>query len=68
MRKQMKIYIALAKWDYDYNGTEIIGVFDSAEKAQECCDTHKYPDGILRGDRREFEEFELNKITPYKFG
>lgn len=54
----MAIYVAIAYFDYD--GSDIIGVYDSYSAAQEACDNHKYMDGSLRGDGRCVEEFELN--------
>jgi hypothetical protein len=55
----MKLYVALAIFDYE--GSDIIGVFDSEEVAQQACDNHRYKDGSFRGDSREVEEYELNE-------
>ena len=55
----MTLFIAIA--NFEYEGSDVIGVFDTAEKAQEACDNHKYTDGSVRGDDRDVIEFELNK-------
>ena len=55
----MKLYVAVAIFDYE--GSSIIGVFDSEEDAQQACDNRRYKDGTLQGDSREIEEYELNK-------
>ena len=48
----MKIYVAI--YGYDRGGDEIIGVFDSEEKAQAACDNFNY------GDFKEVKQYELN--------
>ena len=58
----MKLYVA--ECNFDYEGFDIIGVFDTKEKAEAACENHKYKDGEKRGDGRAVEEFELNVSIP----
>lgn len=60
----MRLFLAIA--NFDYEGSDVIGVFDTEEKAQYACDNHKYKDGSLRGDSREVIEIELNKAIEIK--
>ena len=57
----MKIFVAIVGWDYE--GDDVIGVFDTQELAQAACDRHKYKEGDWRGDTREVVEYELNEDT-----
>ena len=60
----MILYVAFVYFDYE--GSEVIGIFDSRNAAQEACNNHKYRDGNLRGDSRQVEEYELNKARELK--
>jgi len=51
----MKIYVAT--YGYDREGDEIIGVFDSEERAQAACDSFNY------GDIKKVKEYELNAVV-----
>ncbi|HET8687260.1 MAG TPA: hypothetical protein VFM18_11450 [Methanosarcina sp.] len=55
----MKLFVAIVSWSYE--GYDIIGIFDTREKAQAACDRHKYSDGTWRGDERLVNEYELNE-------
>ncbi len=48
------LYVAKCGWDYE--GFEIIGIFDSHEAAQSACDMYK----PYKGDYTEVAEFILN--------
>ena len=56
---KMKLYLAILSWDYE--GSEVIGVFDTKEAAQSACGRHKDVD--WRGNTREVVEMELNEDT-----
>jgi hypothetical protein len=57
----MKLFLAIVSWDYE--GSEVIGVFDTKDAAQAACNRHKYKEGVWRGDCREVVECELNQDT-----
>lgn len=58
----MKLYVA--KCEFDYEGFDIIGIFDSEDKAEAACKAHTYKDGTTRGDSKSVEVFELNEAIP----
>ena len=55
--ESMKLYVAIAGWDYE--GYDIIGVFDSKEKAQVGIDLVKLEGRYV--DYYDILEYELNK-------
>ena len=57
----MRIYAAIASWELE--GSELIGVFDSPEKAQAACDGFRYENGDPRGDFRDVVEYQLNEVA-----
>ena len=54
----MNVYIAERK--YDYEGFEIIGVFQSNEDAEKACKEDVDGQGNQRGDDYGIEKFELS--------
>ena len=63
----MKLFVAVANFDYECS--EVIGVFNIYEKAQTACRDYKEDDGIMRGDDRDITEFRLNRfVAPVKKG
>lgn len=57
----VKVYVA--EREYDYEGSIILGVFSTREKAQEICDNDKFDDGSQRGDFHDVKEFEIDAIN-----
>ena len=53
--KEMKVYV-VERW-YKYEGSTILGVFSTKEKAQKACDNDIHKDGIKKGDSYGTAEF-----------
>lgn len=54
----MKVFIA--QREYDYEGFVVIGVFDSIEEAEKCCEVDKVNNESF-GDSWSVDVFDLNE-------
>lgn len=54
----MKLFVAYA--DFNYEGQDVIGIYDSEQAAKDAADNHRYKNGELRGDTRGVYEMTLN--------